>query len=156
VHNFTVKCEGVGEVTWSGLTDVRWLDLDQAVQFSRDAKGRSKVAFYGGSEDSESGSSHRDDADGGAGDAENGGIGRGSGSGGASDGARKQRLRLPKEGEGLNKQCVITLIGFQPEGPRQAKKMHRRICKATEQIGGRLINYDSGTGAWTFALQRVC
>ena len=32
----------------------------------------------------------------------------------------------------------------------------RRIAAETERIGGDLVNYDCRTGAWTFALQKIC
>mgnify|MGYP000441952869 FL=1 len=123
VKDFGVKCENVGEVTWPGLSDVRFLDLDEVIQFSKDAKGRAKVSFYSNQ------------------DTENGEL---------------SKSPCPAIGEGLNRPCVITLIGFKPPSDRKAKKMLKRISKATEDIGGELINYDSLTGAWTFALEKVC
>ena len=147
VRDFGVKCAGVGEVTWPGLTDVRHLDLDEAIQFSKDAKGRAKVSFYSSQKSSDSGHNNENDN-------ENDHVNASSNS---EFGRSSQRLKkLPQVGEGLNKDCVITLIGFKPTSDRRARKMQKRIAQATDAIGGELIDYDSHTGAWTFALQKIC
>ncbi len=176
-----MRCPGVGEVTWPGLTDVRGLDLDHAIQFATDAKGRARVSFYSsaaadgnGDDDDDGSDKHGNDENDKNGtdeeeeeeeDKEGGDwrrrTNRRSPSGGNSKkkktkGKSTNSKKPPALGEGLNKPCVITLIGFRPESDRRARKMQRRIAAETERIGGDLVNYDCRTGAWTFALQKIC